>query len=74
MSDYKLDINGNMNLSDYSSINDYLEIPKKDDRISIKLNCNSKDELDIICKILNNKGFDVINKQENGYIYASKKN
>lgn len=72
MSNYKLDINGTMKLSDYSSINDYLEIPKKDDRISIKLNSNSKDELNTVCEILNNKGFNVINKKENGYIYASK--
>lgn len=72
MSDYKLDINGNMKLSDYSSINDYLEIPKKDDRVSIKLNSNSKDELDMICEILDNKGFNIINKKDNGYIYASK--
>ena len=29
MSDYRLDINESINLSDYSLINDYLEIPEK---------------------------------------------
>lgn len=74
MSDYRLNINGKVSLSDYSSINDYLEIPKKDDKVYIKLNYKSEDELDIICKILSNKGFNIIDREENNHIYASKKN
>ncbi|MBE6066070.1 hypothetical protein [Clostridium cochlearium] len=74
MSDYRLDINESINLSDYSLINDYLEIPRKNDKVSIKLNYRVKDEVNIICKILNNKGFNIIDKDGNGYIYASKRN
>ncbi|MDU1443778.1 MAG: hypothetical protein E6916_09760 [Clostridium cochlearium] len=74
MSDYRLDINESINLSDYSLINDYLEIPRKNDKVSIKLNYRLKDEVNIICKILNNKGFNIIDKDRNGYIYANKRN
>ena len=76
MSDYKLDINGAIELSDYSSIYDYMEIVNENDSLTINLR-GKDDDFDIICSMLKEKGFNIIRKEnvENQvhYILASKK-
>lgn len=42
MSEYNLDINGVINLSDYSSINDYIDVVGESDKLIININYNDK--------------------------------
>lgn len=75
MSDYKLDIKGTIELSDYSSINDYMEIVNENDSLTINLTGN-KDEIGIICSMLKEKGFYIIREElgaQYPYILAGKK-
>ncbi|WP_315118858.1 hypothetical protein [uncultured Clostridium sp.] len=76
MSDYKLDIKGTIELSDYSSINDYMEIVNENDSLTINLTGN-KDEFGIICSMLKEKGFYIIREELGSqwhYILAGKRN
>ncbi|KAJ52202.1 hypothetical protein BD780_003608 [Clostridium tetanomorphum] len=78
MSEYNLDINGVINLSDYSSINDYIDVVGESDKLIININYNDKDNFKIICSMLKDKGFDIIRSEElkdcKYYIVASRKN
>lgn len=60
MSSYSMDISGDVELSDYSNIYNYLNIIDKDDNFIIKINNNNKIDIDLINFMLKNKNF-VIN-------------
>lgn len=76
MSDYSMDISGNMGLSDYSNIFDYLNIIEKDDNFIIKIDKNNKGDIDMITSMLKGNKF-IINYTQyddlgNYYISANK--
>lgn len=76
MSDYSMDISGEIGLSDYSNIFDYLGIIDINDNFVIKINKSNRDDIDLINSMLSETKF-VINyteydKQGNYYINANK--
>ncbi|MGY0373594.1 hypothetical protein [Clostridium sp. JNZ J1-5] len=62
MSEYKLDILGKINLSDYSKIDDYMGIVDVDDKFTITLNNESIENSDIIYNMLKNNNFNISSK------------
>lgn len=64
MSDYRMDIDGSIGLSDYSNIHDYLGVVDKDDNFTITLNNNGTNEINIINSILKDNSFCIC---EEGY-------
>lgn len=78
MSQYKLDVNDIINLADYSSIYDYIDIVGEEDKLMVNINYNNKDDYNIICNMLKDKGLDIIESREydnSKYcILASRKN
>ncbi|WP_125153886.1 hypothetical protein [Clostridium rectalis] len=69
MSYYKLDINGNIDLSDYSNINDYMDVVSEEDSLLINLIDDNKENFDIICSMLIDKGFNIIDREQQMYKY-----
>ena len=60
MSDYRMDIKGSMELSDYSNIYDYLNIVDKDDKFTITIDNNNNDfNIDIINSMLIDSSFNI---------------
>lgn len=59
MSDYSMDINGNIELSDYSNIFDYLNIIDKDDNFVIRIDRNNKDDIELINSMLQDNKFNI---------------
>ncbi len=76
MSDYKLDISGDLGLNEYSNINDYMDIVETSDKFTISLEEKSKNETGIICAMLKEKGFNInsseIRDDKKVYIFANK--
>lgn len=77
MSDYKLDITGQIGLNEYSNIHDYIGIVDKNDKFTISLDDVQNKNIDIICTMLKGQEFNII-EQGSGvdgkyYIYAVKK-
>ncbi len=76
MSDYSMDINGNIELSDYSNIFDYLNIIDKDDNFVIRINRDNKTDIDVINSMLQDNKFTINYTQYddfgNYYISANK--
>lgn len=64
MSDYRMDIKGNIGLSDYSNIHDYLGVVDKDDSFSISVQSNDQKEINLINSMLKNNSFYIC---EEGY-------
>lgn len=77
MSEYRLDIVGDINLSDYSSIHDYMGIVEQNDKFTITSKIKSTEEMKILCKMLENNYFTIVAQGggENGeyYITSQKK-
>lgn len=59
MSEYRLEINGSIGLSDYSNINDYLNIIGENDKVVITVGPGDAHNVDIISTILSRNGFEV---------------
>jgi len=57
MSDYSMDISGNIGLSDYSNIFDYLNIIDKDDNFVIRIDKDNKGDIDVINSMLQDNRF-----------------
>jgi hypothetical protein len=57
MSDYSMDVNGIIGLSDYSNIFDYLNIIDKDDNFVIRIDKNNKGDIDLISSMLRDNKF-----------------
>jgi hypothetical protein len=76
MSEYRLDIIGDINLSDYSSIHDYMGIIQRNDKFTITSRMKNSEEVKILCKILENNYFTIVEQggKENGqYSITSQK-
>ena len=73
MSEYKLDIPGEINLSDYSSIHDYMGIIERNDKFTITSKLKNPDEMKILCEMLENNSFTVVTQgdKENGEYYIT---
>lgn len=64
MSNYYLNINGKIELDDFGSINDYLELVGENDKINISLYSKYIEDYNLLCKILKTKNFDFICEDE----------
>lgn len=64
MSNYKMDIKGNIELQDYSNIHDYIGIVDEDDNFTITIDKCDENNVDIICSMLKDNNFNII---EQGY-------
>lgn len=76
MSDYKMNIFGAINLSDYSYIHDYMGIIGSADNFQIEMKDTNEDDVKVLCSILVSDKFDIIYRQQcdDGYrIYATKR-
>jgi hypothetical protein len=76
MSEYRLDIIGDINLSDYSSIHDYMGIIQRNDKFTITSKMKNSEEVKILCKILESNYFTIVEQggKENGqYSITSQK-
>lgn len=76
MSDYSMNISGNIELSDYSNIFDYLNIIDKDDNFVIRIDKNNRNDINLINTMLKDNNF-IINYTQydefgNYYISANK--
>lgn len=71
MSQYQMDINGRIGLADYSSIYDYIAIVNKDDNLTINIDNNEFDNINIIKRILEDNKFtiDMGEQNNNGRYY-----
>lgn len=78
MSDFRLDIRDRIILEDYSVLYDYMDIPSENDRLTINIKNNESEDIDLLCKILMDKGFDIINENRddnwNCNIIANRRN
>lgn len=76
MSEYRMDISGTIELADYSSIYDYMAIVNRNDNLIITINNGEGENVNLICKMLENNNFivDSNNKNNEGkcYIKASR--
>ncbi len=64
MSQYHMDINGKIQLMDYSSIYDYMAIVDKSDNFIITLNDTESQNIDIVCRMLEDNRFLVVCDKE----------
>lgn len=73
MSEYRLDIKGTIDLSDYSNISDYLELVNTDDKFTLTLDSIDSENVDLICSMLEDKNFYIASKgeQTHGKVYIS---
>ncbi len=62
MPNYELYINDKISLGDYSVIQDYVSILDYQDNITVNIENNPQKEVDIICNILKNEQFHIINE------------
>lgn len=71
MAEYHLDVHGSINLSDYSSINDCMELVNRNDKFTISIEKGDKGNVDIICAMLKSNKFNVTetDKNKNGKYY-----
>ncbi|WP_443662482.1 hypothetical protein [Clostridium sp.] len=73
MSEYRLDIPGNINLSDYSSIHDYMGVISQNDKFTITSKMKSYEEMRILCEMLENNSFTIVTQGDtkNGEYYIT---
>jgi hypothetical protein len=64
MSEYRLDITGEIDLSTYSNIHDYMAIVGENDKVVITVEHANRENIDILCSLLKNDNFN-INSEEN---------
>jgi len=72
MSQYKLDIKGEINLSDYSNISDYIELIDLNDSFTVVFDKVNDEDINIICSLLQEKKFSIYSKtKDNDKVYLS---
>lgn len=73
MSQYELQINGGINLSDYADIYEYINLIGHEDRFTITMDRVDKQNAEVICSMLQNKDFSIIDKgqKKNGKSYIT---
>ncbi|ASW44291.1 hypothetical protein [Clostridium isatidis] len=76
MPDYKMDVNGQLGLTEYSNIYDYINIVDKNDNFTITLNSVEERDINMITSMLKDSNFSIleqgINANGNYYINANK--
>lgn len=76
MSDYRMDICGEIGLSEYSNIYDYLCVVDKEDKFTISINKENENNIDTISSILKDNKFTIdskiINSEGTYFIMAHK--
>ncbi|WP_243190684.1 hypothetical protein [Clostridium gallinarum] len=76
MPDYRMDISGELGLSEYSNIFDYIGVVDTKDNFKITLDNVRKENINIITSMLRDSKFSIVNEgvDSNGsyYINASK--
>lgn len=76
MSDYRMNISGPINLSDYSYIHDYMGIIGTKDNFQIDMQDTGEDDVKVLCSILESDKFEIIDRQQSDsgyYILASRR-
>lgn len=59
MSNYSMDISGDIGLADYSNIFDYLKIIDRDDNFVIRINKRNRGDIDLINSMLEENKFNI---------------
>ncbi|ERI92237.1 hypothetical protein HMPREF1982_02626 [Clostridiales bacterium oral taxon 876 str. F0540] len=59
MSEYRLEVNGTIGLSDYANINDYMNIIGENDKVVVTVGQGEAHNVDIITNLLGRNGFEV---------------
>lgn len=76
MPDYKMDIQGNLTLSEYSNIFDYMGVVDMHDSFTITLNNTSQQDINMITSMLKDSDFTIkeegVNIRGGYYINANK--
>lgn len=62
MPDYKMDINGQLGLSEYSNIFDYMSVVDTKDNFTITLDNVQKENINIIISMLKDSKFSILNE------------
>lgn len=65
MCSYSMEIKGNIGLSDYSNIYDYINIVEKKDDFLILIKSKGKDDVNLICSMLTDNNFSIDHKNFN---------
>lgn len=64
MSHYTMEITGEIGLSDYSNIYDYIEVVDENDKFTISLSNVTDDNISMICSFLQDKNFRIVSKEQ----------
>jgi len=76
MPNYRMDIKGNLGLSEYSNIFDYMGVVDSEDTFTITLEDIKKEDLKMITSMLKGNNFEIVNegigKDGDYYINANK--
>lgn len=76
MPNYKMNISGNLGLSEYSNIFDYMGIVDKDDNFTITIKDSTNQDINIITSMLKDSNFIILEQGECSkgkyYIWANK--
>ena len=62
MTDYKMDINGQLGLSEYSNIFDYMRVVDYKDNFTITLDNVQRENINIITSMLKDSKFSILNE------------
>lgn len=73
MSDYKMNISGGINLSDYSYIHDYMGIIDSTDNFQIEMHDTDEEDVRVLCSILESDKFDIVDRKkfDKGYLISA---
>ena len=73
MSEYRLDVQGELELSDYSSIHDYIGVIAGEDKLTIVVDKQGAGDMNILRSMLINECFSVSSeeKEQEGKYYIS---
>ena len=63
MSEYRMDVEGELELSDYSSIHDYIGVLGGEDKITIVVDKKGAKDMNILCSMLINESFSVASEK-----------
>ena len=68
MCNYRMEIKGNIGLSDYSNIYDYISIVESSDEFTIIIDSSNEENIRIVCSMLKDKNFSINSKriEDNG--------
>ena len=73
MCNYRMEIKGNIGLSDYSNIYDYISIVESSDEFTIIIDSSNEENIRIVCSMLKDKNFRINSKRiEDNGVYKIK--